>query len=660
MALPSATPASLVSLDLNITSILFQMKIVKIFVCVYYDHMDQFPEYIDGHYLESSIISRPDANGVMKSATTLQAIKDLILSLDSKNFTTDVHTIDIQPFYKEGLLVLVTGGLTGKDTVRRKFTQSFFLTVREGTRFYVLNDIFRFLDEGEPTKTSHKLADAQHSPQAPEIDSEKLDDNHILGNALVISEPEADISECTYVQSKDGGIFVEDTTNVDPVVDGYINAQAISSDTTPVAQCDVPMMVHMHSKTPTDSTETIIFQQDMPKANAAHSETQTVFLDTEPVVRQDVPEPVDEYETEKTYCDESRMLADDIVSFLYERALGEINHVVADGSSDDASQAAQSPDFEFGPSDSSHVTGTEIIISEAEDDISQDIYAHSGNERVIVENKAKEDETYIKEKSISLDKTVTQQDVPNTSSEIITASMDTTIVQQGVPETIEPYGETQTVSEDTILAIQQDAPQFIGECEEPETISADKIPTALQDGRPTYAAVVRSANGELSHILRDLKKPTVLVSKPTNPRPAIPASTSISTSEVKGYSIYIRNLPLDATIPQVEEEFKKFGPIKFGGIQIRSNKIERFCFGFVEFQSSLSMQSAIQASPVMIGGRKAYVEEKKATTRAFSGGLSKSNGGNWRGLYLTTRDGVQNDKFKSYGRFGITNGFGRK
>ncbi|XP_072986134.1 nuclear transport factor 2-like [Typha latifolia] len=651
MALPSATPASLVSLDL--------MKMVKIFVCVYYDHMDQFPEYIDGHYLEASIISRPDANGVMKSATTLQAIKDLILSLDSKNYTTDVHTVDIQPFYKEGLLVLVTGRLTGKDAVRRTFTQSFFLTVLEGTRFYVLNDIFRFLDEGEPTKTGHNLSDAHHSPQAPEIgiDSEKLDDNHILGNALVFVEPEADISECTYVQSKDRGIFVEDTTNVDPVVDGYIKAQAISSDTTSVAQCDVPnaanetetmsvnatsivqqdvsMMVHMHSKTLTDSTETIIFQQDMPKANAARNETQTVFLDTEPVVRQDVPEPVDEYETEKTYYDESRKLVEDIVSFLYERALGEINHVLADGSSDDASQAAQSLDFEFAPSDSSHVTGTEIIISEAEDDISEDIYGHSENERVIVENKANEDETYIKEKSISLDKTVTQQDVPNTSCEIITTSMDTTIGQQDVPETIEPYGE-------------------------PETISADKIPTALQDGRPTYAAVVRSANGELSHILRDLKKPTALVSKPTNPRPAIPASTSISTSEVKGYSIYIRNLPLDATIPQVEEEFKKFGPIKFGGIQIRSNKIECFCFGFVEFQSSLSMQSAIQASPVMIGGRKAYVEEKKATTRAFSGGLSKSNGDNWRGLYLTTRDGVQNDKFKSYGRFGIKNGSGRK
>lgn len=44
---------------------------------------------------------------------------------------------------------------------------------------------------------------------------------------------------------------------------------------------------------------------------------------------------------------------------------------------------------------------------------------------------------------------------------------------------------------------------------------------------------------------------------------------------VEGHSIYVRNLPYDATVEQLEEEFKKFGPIKHDGIQVRSSKV---CF----------------------------------------------------------------------------------
>lgn len=40
-----------------------------------------------------------------------------------------------------------------------------------------------------------------------------------------------------------------------------------------------------------------------------------------------------------------------------------------------------------------------------------------------------------------------------------------------------------------------------------------------------------------------------------------------------GYSIYIKGLPLNATPAQLEDEFKKFGPIKSGGIQVRSNRV---------------------------------------------------------------------------------------
>jgi RNA recognition motif-containing protein len=43
----------------------------------------------------------------------------------------------------------------------------------------------------------------------------------------------------------------------------------------------------------------------------------------------------------------------------------------------------------------------------------------------------------------------------------------------------------------------------------------------------------------------------------------------------QGYSVFVKNLPFNTTIHIVEEEFKKFGGIKPGGIQVR-NRVSNF------------------------------------------------------------------------------------
>lgn len=45
----------------------------------------------------------------------------------------------------------------------------------------------------------------------------------------------------------------------------------------------------------------------------------------------------------------------------------------------------------------------------------------------------------------------------------------------------------------------------------------------------------------------------------------------------EGTSIYVKGLPLDATPALLENEFKKFGPIRSGGIQVRSQKVQVNC-----------------------------------------------------------------------------------
>ncbi|XP_020574086.1 putative G3BP-like protein [Phalaenopsis equestris] len=116
-------------------------------------------------------------------------------------------------------------------------------------------------------------------------------------------------------------------------------------------------------------------------------------------------------------------------------------------------------------------------------------------------------------------------------------------------------------------------------------------------------------------------------------------SSNVQESEADGFSIYVKNLPLNASTAQLEEEFKKFGPIKSNGVQVRSNKLQGFCFGFVEFEVAGAVQSAIEASPIPIGGRQAYVEEKRATSSRVNnrGRFPPGRGGGYRNDGLSRR-----------------------
>ncbi|KAL3850422.1 hypothetical protein ACJIZ3_012304 [Penstemon smallii] len=119
--------------------------------------------------------------------------------------------------------------------------------------------------------------------------------------------------------------------------------------------------------------------------------------------------------------------------------------------------------------------------------------------------------------------------------------------------------------------------------------------------------------------------------------------------EADGYSIYIKGLPMSATDAMLEEVFKKFGVIKSDGIQVRSNRQQGFCFGFVEYEEASSVQKALEASPVAIGGRQAFIEEKRSTN---------SRGNNNRGRFQSGRgSGFRNEGGRGRGNYGGGRGF---
>ncbi|KAI7729055.1 hypothetical protein M8C21_004322 [Ambrosia artemisiifolia] len=383
------------------------------FVEQYYHILHQSPELVHKFYHDSSILSRPDTNGMMSSVTTMQAIDEKIQSLDYKNVKAEIKTADAQDSHQAGVIVLVTGCLTGKDNVKRKFAQTFFLAPQE-KGYFVQNDVFRYVEESAPSETT------------------SISLENILDSAP------ADLA--------------------------------------------------------------------VPNSEATHVSDNTPAYDSTTLAAEDLNNRAEVFDPEDN-----------------------------DGSG-------------------------------------------SGLEEEVADEPA-------------------------------------------------PV---------------HTRPNEMGSIQEPD-------PSATQDEKKSYASIVRvnkiTGSSGAGHVQTSslkwapaktdqLKSRTAKPSpEPEAPVPVVVNGPESSKVSDDGHSIYIRNLPMNATVAQLEEEFKKFGPIKSNGIQVRSNKQQGFCFGFVEFVSLDSMHSAIKAPSITIGNRQVMVEEKRTTTRVGGGG------GGGRGRYPSGRGG---------------------
>jgi Ras GTPase-activating protein-binding protein 1 len=81
---------------------------------------------------------------MLRGFAATQAISEKIMEMDVSK--AEIRTVDSQESLGGGVTVLVTGHLTGRDGVRREFSQSFFLAPQE-KGYFVLNDIFRFVGD---------------------------------------------------------------------------------------------------------------------------------------------------------------------------------------------------------------------------------------------------------------------------------------------------------------------------------------------------------------------------------------------------------------------------------------------------------------------------------------------------------------------------------
>ncbi|KAJ4728449.1 ras GTPase-activating protein-binding protein 2-like [Melia azedarach] len=384
------------------------------FVHQYYLILHQSPQLVHRFYQDISKLGRPEENGAMSITTTMQAINDKILSLDYGEFSAEITTVDAQESYNGGVLVLVTGYLSGKDNLRRKFTQSFFLAPQD-KGYFVLNDVFRYVDDANYVRDLASTNDVE-VPITPEEDHSPVQENHVSDQTAILSE---EVNGEVYNPSENGNITIEEEEAPTPEV-----VDAIPDDT------------HLDA----ESNSKV---EEVPK---------------------------------KSYASIVKVMKDSAFS-----------------------------------------------------------------------------------------------------------------VPSPPPASLR-----------TIMKSQEQQP-------------ASASPPAPASEKPALDTnVVENGNNQ----------------------------------EVEGPSIYLKGLPPSATHALLENEFKKFGTIRSGGIQIKIQK--GFCFGFVEFEEESAVQSAIEASPIMISGHRVAVEPKKST-RGGNRGRFSSRAGN----------GYRTEGARGRGNYGGGRGYGR-
>ncbi|XP_043807121.1 nuclear transport factor 2 isoform X2 [Manihot esculenta] len=114
------------------------------FVGQYYQLLQQQPEFVYQFYSDTSTMLRIDGT-IRENATTMLQIHALIMSLNYAGI--EIRTAHSLESWNGGVLVMVSGSVQVKDfSGRRKFVETFFLAPQE-KGYFVLNDVFHFIDE---------------------------------------------------------------------------------------------------------------------------------------------------------------------------------------------------------------------------------------------------------------------------------------------------------------------------------------------------------------------------------------------------------------------------------------------------------------------------------------------------------------------------------
>ncbi|CAI0386221.1 unnamed protein product [Linum tenue] len=141
------------------------IQVGSYFVGQYYQVLQQKPDLVYQFYSEASTMIRVEGDD-SETASTMLHIHNIIMSL---NFTAiEIKTINSLDSWNGGVMVMVSGSVKTKEfSGRKKFVQTFFLAPQD-KGYFVLNDIFQFIDseiiyQQHPVSTTPENIYQQHS-----------------------------------------------------------------------------------------------------------------------------------------------------------------------------------------------------------------------------------------------------------------------------------------------------------------------------------------------------------------------------------------------------------------------------------------------------------------------------------------------------------------
>ncbi|XP_008796383.1 nuclear transport factor 2 isoform X2 [Phoenix dactylifera] len=251
------------------------IQVGSFFVGQYYHILQQQPNLVYQFYNDASTVMRVDGDRT-ETATTMMQIHSLIMSL---NFTgIEIKTAHSLNSWNGGVLLMVSGFVqTGAYNARREFVQTFFLAPQE-KGYFVLNDIFHFLDEEQLHQ--HPSAILAHnnyennsnmSSSVPEAVSDYILGGEIQSKEYVapVQAGETDIVDNYSIidsqhQVGEPDDRVDDTPAEDPVI-SFSNAINIVQDPSPA-----PAVEHVGEPRKHTYASILRISKHQPSNSASH------------------------------------------------------------------------------------------------------------------------------------------------------------------------------------------------------------------------------------------------------------------------------------------------------------------------------------------------------------------------------------------------------
>ncbi|GAA0152002.1 RNA metabolism protein [Lithospermum erythrorhizon] len=208
--------------------------VANAFVQQYYRILYHSPEHVHKFYQENSKLGRPQEDGSMSTTTTMDAINAKILALNYPDVHVEIRSVDAQDSFEGGVHVLVSGYLSGENKQIRNFAQTFFLAPQE-KGYFVLNDIFRYVDNSTMPPANHALANEAVAPVTPETNLPPVVENHTSeqstpsaedssggevynppenGDVPVVVEEEVPVAEVVNEVQDDSNMVLESSANI--------------------------------------------------------------------------------------------------------------------------------------------------------------------------------------------------------------------------------------------------------------------------------------------------------------------------------------------------------------------------------------------------------------------------------------------------------------